>query len=130
MHKKALLALLILLAALAVCPAAGAASEMPDKLAAEFELYPGATVTDTTDSPMVVQAVLDCGEASKQEVFDFYKEQVTKGDWKHLVEREVKGKLHLMFSNPTVNGNIAVENAGGETTVTISLMKSFTPRSN
>ena len=65
---------------------------MPDKLAAEFELYPGATVTDTTDSPMVVQAVLDCGEASKQEVFDFYKEQVTKGDWKHLVEREVKGK--------------------------------------
>ncbi len=130
MRNKAILPLLILLAALAVPPAVWAASEMPAKLAAEFELYPGATVKDATDSPMVVQAVLDCGSASKQEVYDFYKEQVAKGDWKHLVEREVNGKLHIMFSNPTVNGNIAVGSTGDVTTAAISLMKSFTPRSN
>lgn len=130
MLNKALLPLLILLAVLAVCPAAQAASEMPAKLAAEFEIYPDATVQDSTDSPMVVQAVLDCGSASVQEVYDFYKEQVKKGDWKHLVEREVKGKRHLLFSNPTANGNIAVSSAGGSTIATISLMKSFTPQSN
>jgi hypothetical protein len=128
MRSRALTPFFAFIAVFTLCLAAWAGPEMPAKLAAQFGAYPGSTVVDATDSRMVVQAVLDCGSASAQEVYDFYKKQVAKGDWKHLVEREAKGKRHLLFSNPTLNGNIAVGSAGGKTTATISLMKSFTPR--
>ncbi|MBU1277291.1 MAG: hypothetical protein KJ720_18100 [Proteobacteria bacterium] len=124
MHTKAAICLLALLAMLTVCPLAWAAAEMPAKLGVEFAPYPGSTVVDATDSPMIVQAILDCGSASEQKVYDFYKKQASKKGWKILVERQGSGLRHLMISKTGMNGNIAVGSEGGKTSASITLMKS------
>ncbi|MCB2191955.1 MAG: hypothetical protein KQI62_10345 [Deltaproteobacteria bacterium] len=125
MRTKAALCLLALLAMLAVCPMAWAGPEMPPKLAAQFPQYPGSTVVDTTESPMILQAMLDCGSASEKEVYDFYKKQASTTGWQIMVERQVKGLRHLMITKGKTNGNIAVGSKNGRSSVAITLMKSM-----
>ena len=125
MHTKATICLLAIFAVFAICPMAWAAPEMPAKLAAEFPPYSGSTVVDATNSPMIVQAVLNCGSASEQKVYAFYKKQAAKKGWKIMAERMEKGFHHLMISKPGMNGNIAVGSADGKTAASITLMKSM-----
>ncbi|MCF8040975.1 MAG: hypothetical protein K9K65_05260 [Desulfarculaceae bacterium] len=122
MHTKAAICLLALLVMLSVCTLAWAAPEMPAKLGAEFAPYPGSTVVNATDSPMIVQAVLDCGSASEQKVYDFYKKQASTKGWRIQMERQEKGLRHLMISKTGMGGNIAVGGEGGKTSASITLM--------
>ena len=123
MRTKTTICLLALMAMFSVCTLALASPDMPPQLAAEFTQYPGSTVVDSTNSPMIVQAILDCGSASEQKVYGFYKKQAAKNGWKIKMERQAKGLRHLMISKPGANGNIAVGSEDGKTSAAITLMK-------
>ncbi len=55
--------------------------EMQAELKREFTQYPGSTVFQVTSAEGTMQVILDCGGASMDAVFEYYKKKAQANGW-------------------------------------------------
>jgi len=100
-----------------------AALTMPAELEAEFTQYPGSTIVNAVDAGTIVQVILDCGDASIDAVYDYYKEKSTENGWVVQMENKSVDTYVILMKKGTNGGNISVAVEDGKTSATVSIMK-------
>lgn len=94
---------------------------MPKELRSEFTQYPGSTVIHTIASGGMTQAILHCGKATMDTVFDYYKKKISLSGWDVSMEIKSSDTYQLMTTKNGRDGMIAVTGENGETSVVLSI---------
>ncbi len=94
---------------------------MPKELASEFTQYPGSTVVHTMAAEGMVQAILSCGKASMETVFEYYTKKAALTGWVVATKIQSADVYQLMLTKKDQSGMIAVTGEDGETSVVLSI---------
>ena len=100
-----------------------AALTMPAELEAEFTQYPGSTIVNVVDAGTIVQVIIDCGDDTLDEVYDYYKEKATGNGWTVQMEDQSVDIYVMLMKKGTNGGNVTVAVEDGKTSATVSIMK-------
>jgi hypothetical protein len=119
-HKVLMVALII--SNFLIFSVAMAGPTMPKDLATEFTQYPGSSVMHTTTSAPLVQAILDCGSAEIDTVYNYYKGKATQNGWQVHRESKSAGIYNLALRKNDNSAMILISRANGATSATLNIM--------
>jgi len=115
---------LLVIAVFMVSSLAFAGVTMPEQLDEEFTQYPDSSIVTTTNVPgAIVQAVLDCGDASIDDVYDYYIEKAKDNGWMVQAEDKSADSYSVLLVKGTLGGNIVVALEEDMTSAVVSIMQ-------
>lgn len=115
---------LLVIAVFMVSSAAFAGVTMPEQLDEEFTQYPDSSIVTTTNVPgTIVQAMLDCGDASIDDVYDYYIEKAKDNGWMVQVEDKSADSYSVLLAKGNLGGNIVVAIEDDMTSAVVSIMQ-------